>query len=97
MCLEGVVLPRGHVEVIKAFSDVLGAPILLVGGGDYRVQLVAAQLEQATRLAVARNDATIDECETETRYSGRSGKRLTGYTRESPRAAKRPSGPPRAH
>ena len=70
---------------------------------------VAAQLEQAPRLAVARNDATLDECETDPRYGGRPGKRLTGCTPESPRAAKRPSGvppvppprrappPPRAH
>ncbi len=74
---------RPQAEAFREFRESLGMRLAL---------RVAAQLEQATRLAVARVDAEVDEFGNMTRFSALPVKRLTGCVPGSPPPAKRRQG-----
>ena len=71
---------RPHPEAFREFRESLGMRLAL---------RVAAQLEEAKRLAVARVDAEVDEFGNMTRFSALPVKRLTGCVPGSPPTAKR--------
>ena len=88
---KGHLQNRPHAGAFREFRESLGMRLAL---------RVVAQLEQATRLAVARVDAEVDEFGNMTRFRALPVKRLTGCVPGSPPAAKRrvgetPATPPR--
>ena len=71
---------RPQAEAFREFRESLGMRLAL---------RVAAQLKQATRMAVSRVDAEVDEFGNKTSLSALSVKRLTGCVPGSPPPAKR--------